>query len=73
MVGGFGLIGAPLTLIDGLAKKDVAGLTVISNNLGEKGKGLGVLLSQKKIKKRLVLILQAIVKLGSFTYVVKLN
>ncbi|WP_336866474.1 CoA transferase subunit A [Peribacillus frigoritolerans] len=51
MVGGFGLIGAPLTLIDGLAKKDVTGLTVISNNLGEKGKGLGVLLSQKKIKK----------------------
>ena len=51
MVGGFGLIGAPLTLIDGLAKKDVAGLTVISNNLGEKGKGLGALLSQKKIKK----------------------
>ncbi|MGE8019481.1 CoA transferase subunit A [Peribacillus frigoritolerans] len=51
MVGGFGLIGAPLTLIDGLAKKDVAGLTVISNNLGEKGKGLGDLLSQKKIKK----------------------
>jgi 3-oxoacid CoA-transferase A subunit len=51
MVGGFGLIGAPLTLIDGLANKDVAGLTVISNNLGEKGKGLGVLLSQKKIKK----------------------
>ncbi|MFS0599137.1 CoA transferase subunit A [Peribacillus frigoritolerans] len=51
MVGGFGLIGAPLTLIDGLAKKDVAGLTVISNNLGEKGKGLGALLSQKKINK----------------------
>ncbi|MGE7763076.1 CoA transferase subunit A [Peribacillus sp. NPDC097895] len=51
MVGGFGLIGAPLTLIDGLTKKDVVGLTVISNNLGEKGKGLGVLLSQRKIKK----------------------
>ncbi|MBD1381712.1 CoA transferase subunit A [Metabacillus arenae] len=51
MVGGFGLIGAPLTLIDGLTKKDVEGLTVISNNLGEKGKGLGALLSQKKIKK----------------------
>ncbi|WP_046180114.1 CoA transferase subunit A [Domibacillus tundrae] len=51
MVGGFGLIGAPLTLIDGLTKKDVSGLTVISNNLGEPGKGLGTLLSQKKIKK----------------------
>lgn len=51
MVGGFGLIGAPLTLIDCLTKKNVSGLTVISNNLGEKGKGLGALLSQKKIKK----------------------
>ncbi len=51
MVGGFGLIGAPLTLIDGLIDKDVQGLTVISNNLGEKGKGLGLLLNQKKIKK----------------------
>ena len=51
MVGGFGLIGAPLTLIDGLTKKEVNGLTVISNNLGEKGKGLGILVNQKKIKK----------------------
>lgn len=51
MVGGFGLIGAPLTLIDGLTKKDINGLTIISNNLGEKGKGLGILLNQNKIKK----------------------
>lgn len=51
MVGGFGLIGAPLTLIDGLTKKDVKNLTIISNNLGEIGKGLGALLRQKKIKK----------------------
>ncbi|MDQ0218057.1 CoA transferase subunit A [Peribacillus cavernae] len=51
MVGGFGLIGAPLTLIDGLTKKEVTELTVISNNLGEIGKGLGELLRQKKIKK----------------------
>ncbi|MDM5200209.1 CoA transferase subunit A [Fictibacillus enclensis] len=51
MVGGFGLIGAPLTLIDALTNKDVKDLTIISNNLGEKGKGLGILLGQKKIKK----------------------
>lgn len=51
MVGGFGLIGAPLTLIDGLTKKDVKDLTIISNNLGESGKGLGILLNQNKIKK----------------------
>jgi 3-oxoacid CoA-transferase subunit A len=51
MVGGFGLVGAPLTLIEGLTRKDVGGLTVISNNLGEQGKGLGALLNQGKIKK----------------------
>ena len=51
MVGGFGLIGAPLTLIDGLTEKDVTGLTIISNNLGESGEGLGILLNQNKIKK----------------------
>lgn len=51
MVGGFGLIGAPLTLIDGLTRKDVSDLTIISNNLGEAGEGLGVLLRQQKIRK----------------------
>ncbi|GLY10767.1 CoA transferase subunit A [Pseudobacillus badius] len=51
MVGGFGLIGAPLTLIDGLAEIDATDLTVISNNLGEAGRGLGVLLRQGKIQK----------------------
>ncbi|WP_036746386.1 CoA transferase subunit A [Paenibacillus sp. UNC451MF] len=51
MVGGFGLVGAPLTLIDELTRLDVDQLTVISNNLGEAGKGLGILLRQGKIKK----------------------
>lgn len=51
LVGGFGLIGAPLTLIDELTQKDVDGLTIVSNNLGESGKGLGILLNQGKIKK----------------------
>ncbi|MDV6377459.1 CoA transferase subunit A [Sporosarcina sp. GW1-11] len=51
MVGGFGLTGAPLTLIEMLGDSPVKDLTVISNNLGEPGKGLGKLLVQKKIKK----------------------
>lgn len=51
MVGGFGLVGGPLTLIDALVELEVNELTIISNNLGEKGKGLGKLLEQKKIKK----------------------
>ncbi|MFJ8236462.1 CoA transferase subunit A [Ureibacillus sp. NPDC094379] len=50
LVGGFGLIGAPLTLIDGLTNKDVKDLSIVSNNLGESGKGLGLLLNQHKIK-----------------------
>ncbi|MFS0643647.1 CoA transferase subunit A [Siminovitchia sp. 179-K 8D1 HS] len=51
MVGGFGLIGSPLTLIDELTRHDVKDLTIISNNVGEAGKGLGLLLRQGKIKK----------------------
>lgn len=51
LVGGFGLIGAPLSLIAGLTEKEVSDLTIVSNNLGESGQGLGVLLNQNKIKK----------------------
>ncbi|WP_158735943.1 CoA transferase subunit A [Alteribacillus sp. YIM 98480] len=51
MVGGFGLIGSPLTLIDALTKRDASELTIISNNVGEAGKGLGILLQQGKLKK----------------------
>ncbi|MEH6994808.1 CoA transferase subunit A [Neobacillus drentensis] len=50
MVGGFGLVGAPLSLIDQLTKEEVKDLTIISNNLGEPGKGLGILLRQGKVK-----------------------
>lgn len=51
MVGGFGLIGSPLTLIDALIEHNATDLTVISNNVGEAGEGLGLLLRQGKIKK----------------------
>lgn len=51
MVGGFGLIGAPLTLIDEMTYHNAKDLTIISNNLGEVGKGLGILLRQEKLKK----------------------
>lgn len=51
MVGGFGLVGAPLTLIEELAKRDVNQLTILSNNLGEPGQGLGLLLRQRQVKK----------------------
>lgn len=51
LVGGFGLSGTPLTLLDEIGKSTVKELTVISNNLGEEGKGLGKLLLNKQLKK----------------------
>jgi 3-oxoacid CoA-transferase subunit A/3-oxoadipate CoA-transferase alpha subunit len=50
MVGGFGLVGAPLTLIDALVDhSDATDLTIVSNNIGEPGRGLGKLLRQGRI------------------------
>ena len=52
MVGGFGLVGAPLTLIAALLEADGArDLTVVSNNLGEPGRGLGKLLPAGRVRK----------------------
>jgi 3-oxoacid CoA-transferase subunit A/3-oxoadipate CoA-transferase alpha subunit len=52
MVGGFGLVGAPLTLIDALVEHSAAtDLTIVSNNIGEPGAGLGKLLRQGRIKR----------------------
>ena len=52
MVGGFGLIGAPLTLIDALVEhSDATDLTIVSNNIGEPGRGLGKLLRQGRIRR----------------------
>jgi 3-oxoacid CoA-transferase A subunit len=52
MVGGFGLVGAPLTLIDALVEEsDASDLTIVSNNIGEPGRGLGKLLRQGRIRR----------------------
>ncbi|MFD1039408.1 CoA transferase subunit A [Virgibacillus byunsanensis] len=51
MVGGFGIVGSPLTLIDLLSKSEAKNLTIISNNLGEQGKGLGKLVINKQVRK----------------------
>jgi len=52
MVGGFGLVGAPLTLIDALVEEsDATDLTIVSNNIGEPGRGLGKLLRQGRIRR----------------------
>ena len=50
-VGGFGLCGIPEALIDALHDSGVRDLTVISNNAGVDGFGLGKLLNTRQVKK----------------------
>ncbi|MCY4757124.1 CoA transferase subunit A [Pelomonas aquatica] len=50
-VGGFGLCGIPEALIAALRDSGVRGLTVISNNAGVDGFGLGQLLETRQIRK----------------------
>ncbi len=51
MSGGFGLCGIPETLIEALRKSGVRDLTVVSNNAGVDGIGLGLLLETRQIRK----------------------
>ncbi len=51
MSGGFGLCGIPAVLIDAVRESGVKDLTVVSNNAGIDGVGLGVLLDTRQIRK----------------------
>ena len=52
MVGGFGLVGSPLTILEALlSSENATDLTTISNNVGEPGKGLGRLLLGGRIRR----------------------
>ena len=51
MFGGFGLSGIAENSITALSKKEIFGLTCISNNAGVDDFGLGLLLKRKQIKK----------------------
>jgi 3-oxoacid CoA-transferase subunit A len=51
MVGGFGLCGIPETLIAALRDRGTRDLTIISNNAGVDGFGLGVLLEARQVRR----------------------
>ena len=51
MVGGFGLCGIPENLIGALRRRGTRHLTIISNNAGVDGFGLGVLLESRQISR----------------------
>ena len=50
-VGGFGLSGVPRDLIEAVRESGVKDLTVVSNNMGVDGKGLGLLLENRQVSK----------------------
>jgi len=51
MAGGFGMTGNPVHLFHALAERNVKNLTLISNNVGERGLGGGRLLRNGQLKK----------------------
>jgi 3-oxoacid CoA-transferase subunit A len=50
-VGGFGLSGIPVNLIRAVRDSGVTNLTIVSNNMGVDGKGLGILLENNQVKR----------------------
>ncbi len=51
LAGGFGLCGIPENLIAEVKRRRVQGLTVVSNNCGVDGFGLGMLLETRQVRK----------------------
>ncbi|WP_435738553.1 CoA transferase subunit A [Cellulosimicrobium sp. PMB13] len=50
-VGGFGLCGVPYDLVDAVRASGVRDLTIVSNNMGVDGQGLGVLLENDQVRR----------------------
>lgn len=51
MIGGFGLAGQPVQLIDALLEHGASDLTVVSNNAGNGDTGLAALIGAKRVRK----------------------
>lgn len=50
-VGGFGLSGNPFDLIEAVRDSGATDLTIVSNNMGVDGRGLGILLENRQVRK----------------------
>jgi 3-oxoacid CoA-transferase subunit A len=50
-VGGFGLSGNPTDLIEAVRDSGARDLTIVSNNMGVDGRGLGLLLENRQVRK----------------------
>lgn len=54
LVGGFGLSGIPENLLAALLRKGAKGLTLVSNNAGTDGRGIGLLLEKGQVRKMIM-------------------
>jgi len=54
VVGGFGICGTPINLLNSLCKHHIKDLTVASNNGGIDEHGIGLMLHRKMIKKLII-------------------
>lgn len=51
LVGGFGEVGHPVGLIDGLLNHDARDLTIVANNAGQGEEGLALLMKERRVRK----------------------
>ncbi|CAB4910768.1 MAG: 3-oxoacid CoA-transferase subunit A [Actinobacteria bacterium] len=51
LIGGFGLAGQPVELIDGLLRRKLTGLTIVNNNAGNGDEGLALLVKSGAVRK----------------------
>ena len=51
LIGGFGMAGMPVVLIDALVDQGASGLTIVSNNAGNGDTGLAALLAAGRVRK----------------------
>ena len=51
MIGGFGLAGQPIDLINGLLRRNLTGLTIVNNNAGNADEGLALLVKSGAVRK----------------------
>ena len=54
MIGGFGAVGTPQRMVDALLEAGTKDLTIISNDTGWEDRGLGILVTARRVKKVIV-------------------
>ena len=54
MIGGFGAVGTPMGIVNAILDAGIKDLTIISNDTGWEDRGLGILVTARRVKKVIV-------------------